>query len=167
VGSNCELIDFRMGRSRRARARSPRRAAKLAEAAGLVVIDLRQESLQTVFNDIGRVVHLLRDVPWTVPGFTVEDYPDQLLALHEHVEEEGPVRRSLRKLPHRGEAGPGLSAVLARPPEVQEVTGDGWQQQTSLDERRPAPLAATGDTRPLGIEPTWPGPATGADSVPV
>jgi hypothetical protein len=34
-------------------------------------------------------VHFLRKVIWTVPGFTVEQYRDRLLALHELIQTEG------------------------------------------------------------------------------
>jgi hypothetical protein len=45
--------------------------------------------LLTVFYDIGAVVHFLRKVLWTVPGFTVEKYRDRLLALHDQIVREG------------------------------------------------------------------------------
>jgi hypothetical protein len=41
-----------------------------AEAAGLEVVDLRQEALRMEFHDIAAVVAFLRKVIWTVPGFT-------------------------------------------------------------------------------------------------
>lgn len=88
--SNRELYEFLMGPQPPSEARSPQRAARSAEEAGLAVVDLRQESLLVVFNDIGAVVHFLRKVLWTVPGFTVEKYRDRLLALHEQIVREGP-----------------------------------------------------------------------------
>jgi len=89
-GSNRELFELMRGPQPPGDARSPQRVAKGAEVAGLVVVDLRQASLQTVFNDVGAVVHFLRKVLWTVPGFTVERYRDQLFALHERIERDGP-----------------------------------------------------------------------------
>ncbi len=71
-------------------ARNPQRAVAAAEAAGLTVVDLRHEALRAVFHDIGAVVHLVRKVPWTVPGFTVDRYRHQLAALHEQIQREGP-----------------------------------------------------------------------------
>jgi SAM-dependent methyltransferase len=72
---------------------SPRRyaemAAAAAEAAGLVVVDLRCETLRAVFYDIAAVVYFLRKVIWTVPDFTVEGYRDQLEHLHERIQTEG------------------------------------------------------------------------------
>ncbi|WP_405457410.1 class I SAM-dependent methyltransferase [Streptomyces sp. NBC_00101] len=71
-------------------ARDPERARAEAEAAGLVVTDLRSESLETAFFDIGAVVHFLRKVVWMVPGFTVDAYRPQLESLHRRIEAEGP-----------------------------------------------------------------------------
>jgi SAM-dependent methyltransferase len=89
AGSNRELIDFMMGPQTPGNARRPNRAVSEAEAAGLVVVDLRQESLRVVFNDVGAVVYFLRKVLWTVPDFTVEKYRHRLLALHERINQDG------------------------------------------------------------------------------
>jgi SAM-dependent methyltransferase len=70
--------------------RDPELARVAAERAGLVVTDLRSERLRTAFNDIGAVVYFLRLVIWIVPGFTVERYRNQLRALHDQIEAEGP-----------------------------------------------------------------------------
>ena len=70
--------------------RDPALARAAAEAAGLVVRDLRLERLRTVFNDVGAVVYFLRLVVWIVPGFTVERFHDRLLALHAQMQRDGP-----------------------------------------------------------------------------
>jgi SAM-dependent methyltransferase len=90
AGSNRELIDFMMGPQPVSQVRSPLRAAAAAHAAGLAVVDLRQEALRAEFYDIGAVVHFLRKVLWTVPGFTVRGYRDRLAALHEQIQYQGP-----------------------------------------------------------------------------
>lgn len=41
------------------------------------------------FDDIAAVVYFLRKAIWTVPGFTVEKYRDQLRALHERIQSNG------------------------------------------------------------------------------
>jgi SAM-dependent methyltransferase len=70
-----------------------------AEAAGLEVIDGREESLRCVFNDIAAVVYFLRLVVWIVPGFSVDRYRDELRALHDEMMANGPfVARSHRFL---------------------------------------------------------------------
>jgi SAM-dependent methyltransferase len=89
-GSNRELTDFMMGPQPISQLRSTERAARDAEAAGLDVVDLRQEALRIAFNDVAAVIYFLRKVVWTVPGFTVEGYRDQLARLHARIESEGP-----------------------------------------------------------------------------
>jgi SAM-dependent methyltransferase len=58
--------------------RSPERAQREAERAGLEVVDLRYEELPMVFHAVGAVVYFLRLVVWIVPDFTVEKYADRL-----------------------------------------------------------------------------------------
>jgi SAM-dependent methyltransferase len=90
AGSNRELTDVMMGPQPVGEGRSPRLAVAGAEAAGLVVTDLREQALRLVFHDIGAVVYFLRKVLWTVPGFTVDGYRHQLARLHERIVSDGP-----------------------------------------------------------------------------
>ncbi|WP_067169972.1 class I SAM-dependent methyltransferase [Microtetraspora niveoalba] len=69
---------------------SPVEATFSAEAAGLEVVDLRQEALRMEFYDIAAVVHFLRKVIWIVPDFTVDTYRDRLAELHGFIERHGP-----------------------------------------------------------------------------
>jgi hypothetical protein len=69
--------------------RDPRLARSAAEGAGLVVEDLRDERLRTVFFDVGAVVYFLRLVIWIVPGFTVDRFEVRLRALHDLIQREG------------------------------------------------------------------------------
>ena len=89
-GSVRELTDFMMGPQPVGDGRSPARAVAAARAAGLIVVDLREESLPTVFQDVAAVVVYLRKVIWIVPGFTVEAYRDRLADLHERIRIDGP-----------------------------------------------------------------------------
>lgn len=63
-----------------------------AQAAGLVVDDLRTQRLAIAIFDIAAVVYLLRKCPWWVPGFNVERYSDRLYALHRHLQQHGAFR---------------------------------------------------------------------------
>jgi SAM-dependent methyltransferase len=90
AGSNRELTDFMMGPQAVDQGRSPRCAVAEAEAAGLVVVDLKEQALRVAFNDVGAVVYFLRKVLWTVPGFTVDGYREQLARLHEQITSDGP-----------------------------------------------------------------------------
>ncbi|MBQ0983039.1 class I SAM-dependent methyltransferase [Streptomyces sp. F63] len=69
---------------------TPVAAVACAEAAGLEVVDLRREALRMEFHDIAAVVHFLRKVIWTVPGFTVDAYRERLAELHDFMERHGP-----------------------------------------------------------------------------
>ena len=89
AGSNRELTDFMMGPTEVSQSRSARRAVADAELAGLEVIDLREQALRVEFFDVGAVVYFLRKVLWTVPGFTVDGYREELARLHEHIQSRG------------------------------------------------------------------------------
>lgn len=71
------------------RARHPDDARAAAEAAGLEVISLQEQTLRTEFFDIGAVVYYLRKVIWMVPDFTVTRYAERLRALDAQIREEG------------------------------------------------------------------------------
>lgn len=87
--SVAELVEFFLG-PQSWEGRDPEQAAAMAEAAGLEVVDLRTARLRTEFLDIGSVVYFLRKVIWMVPGFTVDEYRPQLLALHRKIRDDGP-----------------------------------------------------------------------------
>ncbi|WP_129842104.1 class I SAM-dependent methyltransferase [Streptomyces sp. RFCAC02] len=89
-GTLRELTDALMGPQTVSPVRNPLRAVAEAEAAGLTVVDLRQRMLRIEFYDIAAVVHFLRKVVWTVPGFTVAAYREQLAGLHRFMERHGP-----------------------------------------------------------------------------
>ena len=85
-----EVSEFMLGPQLGSSKREPARARAEAEAAGLEVIDLREERLPVAFHDVGAVVYFLRLVVWNVPGFTVAGYRDRLWELHCRIEESGP-----------------------------------------------------------------------------
>jgi hypothetical protein len=91
VGPNSlrELSDYTMGPWLKGSAIDPRLAVQQAADAGLVVTDLRQKRLRTVFYDIGAVVYFLRLVIWIVPNFSVKRYRYRLWSLHGQIEQEG------------------------------------------------------------------------------
>ncbi|HEX4703364.1 MAG TPA: methyltransferase domain-containing protein [Pseudonocardiaceae bacterium] len=90
AGSVRELRDVLMGPHEESDTRSTRRAVALAQAVGLNVVDLREQSLRMTFDDIGAVVYFLRKVFWTVPDFTIDRYRTQLAALHDRIQTDGP-----------------------------------------------------------------------------
>jgi SAM-dependent methyltransferase len=114
-GTNRELTDFLMGPQPVNESRSAASARAGAASAGLDVVELRECSLRVEFFDIGAVVHFLRKVSWTVPGFTPEAYEAELRRLHEQIERDGSFVSTARRLlvearrstaPHGGRAIP-------------------------------------------------------------
>ena len=89
AGSNRELTDFMMGPQPVSQSRSPSAAIEASARAGLQVVDLREQSLRVEFFDVAAVVHFLKKVLWTVPGFTVEGYSEPLQRMHEHIARHG------------------------------------------------------------------------------
>jgi SAM-dependent methyltransferase len=89
AGTNRELTDFMMGPQPVNQSRNPEHTRAAAAAAGLEVVDLQSCPLRVEFFDVGAVVHFLRKVHWTVPGFTPEAYTDRLRALHQQIERHG------------------------------------------------------------------------------
>src|SRR5438552_1644335 len=65
-----ELSEVMLGPLPPGSKRDPQLAQRLAEEAGLRVVDLQEARLRTVFYDVGAVVYFLRLVVWIVPGFT-------------------------------------------------------------------------------------------------
>jgi SAM-dependent methyltransferase len=63
--------------------------AEQARAAGLQIVQCRNERLRLEFFDVGAVVYFLRKVVWTVPGFTVDLHRERLRDLHDQIERDG------------------------------------------------------------------------------
>ena len=88
-GTNRELTEFFLGPTPVNDSRRPERATVAARAAGLEVMRLESCALRVEFFDVAAVVHFLRKVLWTVPGFTPEAYDPQLRRLHAMIERDG------------------------------------------------------------------------------
>jgi len=109
-GSNHELVEAMMGPRPVGQARSTERMVAQAQAAGLVVTDLREQALRLEFYDVAAVVYFLRKVLWTVPGFTVAGYREPLARLHEQIQAGGPfVSHAHRFLIEARKPGPARS----------------------------------------------------------
>jgi SAM-dependent methyltransferase len=88
-GTNRELTAFFLGPRPDNEERRPERAAHAARAARLDVVRLESCALRVEFFDVAAVVHFLRKVLWTVPGFTPEAYDTELRRMHAHIERHG------------------------------------------------------------------------------
>ena len=84
-GTNRELYEFLMGPQWVDPVSAEEHLVPAARAAGLEVVDFREESPKVEFFDLASVVVFLRKVVWTVPDFTVERYRDRLRELHERI----------------------------------------------------------------------------------
>ncbi|QDZ15215.1 class I SAM-dependent methyltransferase [Humibacter ginsenosidimutans] len=87
--SNAELYEFLLGPQPVDDVRTIDRMRERAQSAGLEIVDLREERTRIEFFDIAAVVHFLRKVIWTVPGFTVDAYRDRLREIHEIIRRDG------------------------------------------------------------------------------
>lgn len=88
-GTNREISEFFFGRLDVEDRRHHELEAAQAMAAGLEVVQCRNERLRLAFYDVGAMVYFLRKVVWTVPGFTVEAYRERLRDLHELITRDG------------------------------------------------------------------------------
>ncbi|MEK7477192.1 MAG: class I SAM-dependent methyltransferase [Candidatus Coatesbacteria bacterium] len=60
-------------------------------AAGLKVVDVKEWEGRLVYTDIGAIVYHLKAVPWMVPGFSVKDHLEALLALQARLDSGQPL----------------------------------------------------------------------------
>lgn len=88
-GTNREITEFFLGPLNSADGRHHDVEAERAMAAGLEVVQCRNERLRLVFFDVGAMVYFLRKVVWTVPDFTIDRCRDRLRDLHDLLEREG------------------------------------------------------------------------------
>jgi SAM-dependent methyltransferase len=96
-GSNVEVSTWFLGPFTPDRTRDHEVEADRARAAGLEVVECRNERLGLAFHDVGAVVYFLRKVVWTVPGFSVERHRDRLKDLHDLIEREGVFRSTMSR----------------------------------------------------------------------
>ena len=59
------------------------------EQAGFQILRAEEEFLDSIFDDIGVVVFYLKIISWQIPDFSIEKYRERLLAMHEHIEDQG------------------------------------------------------------------------------
>lgn len=91
-GANVELSEYFLGPHDRDNRRQHEVEADQARAAGLEIVQCRNERLELEFFDVGAVVFFLRKVVWTIPDFTVGRYGARLQELHDQIERVGVFR---------------------------------------------------------------------------
>ena len=87
--SNAELYEFLLGPQPVDPVPRIEKLRAQTGDAGLDVVELREERTRIEFYDVAAVVHFLRKVIWTVPGFTVEQYRDRLRDIHDVIRRDG------------------------------------------------------------------------------
>jgi hypothetical protein len=96
-GTNVEISEYFLGPVESGHVRHHEVEADRARAAGLDVVQCRNERLQLEFFDVGAVVFFLRKVVWTVPGSAVDRYRARLMELHDQIEQDGVVRSTMSR----------------------------------------------------------------------
>jgi len=87
--ANVEVTEYFLGPVEPSDRRHHDVEAEQARAAGLEIVQCRNERLRLEFFDIGALVFFLRKVVWTVPDFTVDRYRQRLRDLHDQIERDG------------------------------------------------------------------------------
>lgn len=59
------------------------------KSAGFRILERLEEFPKGRFNDVGALVYLLKAVPWDVPDFTIDNYREKLLAIHQKILSDG------------------------------------------------------------------------------
>jgi hypothetical protein len=81
-----EWVEYFPGSQPEAHPRAPEVEAVGAEAAGLEVVELRNDDYRCSSSTWGAVVYFFRKVVWMVPDFTVDAYRDRLRQLHHQIQ---------------------------------------------------------------------------------
>ncbi|PKN87759.1 MAG: SAM-dependent methyltransferase [Chloroflexi bacterium HGW-Chloroflexi-8] len=56
---------------------------------GFEILEQKTCRINYEFLDIGAVVYYLKVCEWQIPGFSIDKYHDRLLALHQHIQDQG------------------------------------------------------------------------------
>ena len=95
--TNVEISEHFLGPLEPSDRRDHEVEADQARAAGLEIVQCRNERLQLEFFDVGAMVFFLRKVVWTVPDFTVDRYRARLQAVHDQIERDGVFRSTMSR----------------------------------------------------------------------
>jgi SAM-dependent methyltransferase len=95
--TNVEIAEYFQGPLDPGDGRNHELEAEQAEAAGLEIVQCRNERLQLEFFDVGAMVYFLRKVVWTVPDFTIDRYRARLEELHHRIQQDGVFRSTMSR----------------------------------------------------------------------
>ena len=108
-GANVEMSEYFLGPLDRGNRRHHSVEADAARAAGLEIVQCRNERLELEFFDVGAVVFFLRKVVWTVPDFTIDRYRTRLRELHDQIDRDGVFRSTTSRTLLEARACPACS----------------------------------------------------------
>lgn len=97
AGTNVEISEYFLGPLEPGLTRHHDVESDGARAAGLEVVQCRNERCALEFFDVGAMIYFLRTVVWTVPDFSVDDHLDRLRVLHDEIQQDGPFRSSMSR----------------------------------------------------------------------
>ena len=70
---------------------TPQKYVDLLQAAGMQIVDVQDWQGDLRFTDVGAIVFYLKAIPWSVPGFTVAGYKEQLFGLQARLDAGEPL----------------------------------------------------------------------------
>lgn len=95
--TNIEITEYFLGPVESSMARHHDIEADAARAAGLEIVQCRNERCGLEFFDVGAMIYFLRKVIWTVPDFDVDTHLGRLRAMHEEIQRDGASRSSMSR----------------------------------------------------------------------
>jgi SAM-dependent methyltransferase len=96
-GTNVEISEYFLGPLEPSLTRHHNVEAEAARAAGLEIVQCRNERCALEFFDVGAMIYFLRKVLWTVPNFAVDDHLDRLQAMHAEIQRDGAFHSSMSR----------------------------------------------------------------------
>ncbi|HKY13423.1 MAG TPA: methyltransferase domain-containing protein, partial [Microthrixaceae bacterium] len=96
-GTNVEISEHFLGPLDPGNRRDHEVEANQARAAGLEIVQCRNERRELEFFDVGAMVFFLRKVVWTVPDFSVDRHRARLRELHDLIERDGSFRSTMSR----------------------------------------------------------------------
>ena len=112
-GTNVEIGEWFLGPFEPGLGRHHDIETDQARAAGLEIVQCRNERLRLEFFDVGAMVFFLRKVIWTVPDFTVDRYRDRLQAMHDRIQRDGAFHSTMSRTLFEARKPPATTARAA------------------------------------------------------
>jgi len=56
---------------------------------GFKVLVQKEAFPETIVRDVGALIYYLKAIPWQIPDFSIAKYNDRLIAIHNHIQDQG------------------------------------------------------------------------------